>query len=153
MRLDDASALVAICRLCSRSHPEETEFVMTAENPVRWFEIYVENMDRARRFYETVFGIKLEKLSVPDGGLDMYAFPMSDKLPGAGGALVRMEGVRPTPGGTLVYFGCEDCATEASRVNQAGGRIERAKMSIGEYGHIVLAFDSEGNMIGLHSMS
>jgi predicted enzyme related to lactoylglutathione lyase len=125
---------------------------MTAENPVRWFEIYVENMDRARRFYETVLGIKLEKLTSPDGGLDMYAFPMSDTHPGAGGALVHVEGVRPTPGGTLVYFGCEDCATEASRVNQAGGRIEREKMSIGQYGHIALVFDSEGNMIGLHSM-
>lgn len=126
---------------------------MTAENPVRWFEIYVENMDRARRFYETVLGVKLEKLEGPGDGLDMYAFPMSDKVPGAGGALVRMEGVRPMPGGTLVYFGCDDCATEASRVTGAGGRIEREKMSIGPYGHIVLAFDSEGNMIGLHSMN
>lgn len=126
---------------------------MAAENPVRWFEIYVEDMARARRFYETVLGIKLEKLAAPDDGLEMYAFPMSESVPGAGGALVRMAGVRPTPGGTLVYFGCDDCATEASRVAAAGGRIERAKMSIGQYGHIVLAFDSEGNMIGLHSMS
>jgi predicted enzyme related to lactoylglutathione lyase len=125
---------------------------MNAENPVRWFEIYVQDMDRARRFYESVLGVRLEKLAGPDGELEMYSFPMSEHNPGSGGALVRMQGVPSAPGGTLVYFGCEDCATEASRVNGAGGRIERDKMSIGPYGHIVLAIDSEGNMIGLHSM-
>ena len=123
------------------------------ENAVRWFEIYVQDMDRARRFYEIVLGIELEKLDAPDGGLEMWSFPMSENLPGAGGALVQMSGVPSTPGGTLVYFGCEDCANEASRVVAAGGRIEREKMSIGPYGHIVLAIDSEGNMIGLHSMN
>ena len=125
---------------------------MAAENPLRWFEIYVQDMNRARRFYETVLGVQLEKLAGPDGELEMYAFPMSERSPGAGGALVRMPGVPSVPGGTLVYFGCEDCANEASRVSGAGGRIEREKMSIGPYGHIVLAIDSEGNMIGLHSM-
>lgn len=126
---------------------------MATENPVRWFEIYVQDMGRARRFYETVLDVKLEKLDAPDGELEMYAFPMSEGQAGSGGALVRMQGVPSSPGGTLVYFGCEDCATEAGRVNGAGGRIEREKMSIGPYGHIVLAIDSEGNMIGLHSMS
>jgi uncharacterized protein len=127
------------------------------ENAVRWFEIYVQDMVRARRFYETVLGIELEKLDTPDGGpeagLEMWSFPMSEHVPGAGGALVRMAGVASSTGGTLVYFGCENCADEASRVVAAGGRIEREKMAIGPYGHIVLAIDSEGNMIGLHSMN
>lgn len=123
------------------------------ENAVRWFEIYVQDMDRARRFYEIVLGIELEKLDAPDGGPEMWSFPMSEKLPGAGGALVRMEGVASSVGGTLVYFGCDNCGDEASRVVAAGGRIEREKMSIGPYGYIVLAIDSEGNMIGLHSMN
>ena len=92
------------------------------ENAVRWFEIYVQDMDRARRFYEIVLGIELEKLDAPDGGPEMWSFPMSEKLPGAGGALVRMEGVASSPGGTLVYFGCENCGDEASRVVAAGGR-------------------------------
>ena len=125
---------------------------MATENPVRWFEIYVENMARARHFYETVLGIRLEPLGVPDGGIEMYAFPMSGERTGAGGVLVRVAGVTPAPGGTMVYFGCEDCATEASRVVTAGGKVERGKMSIGQYGHVVLAIDSEGNRIGLHSM-
>jgi hypothetical protein len=124
-----------------------------AENAIRWFEIYVQDMGRARRFYETVLGVQLEQLGAVDQDLEMWAFQMSPDRPGAGGALVRTPGMPSTPGGTLVYFGCEDCAVEASRVVKAGGKIQRDKMSIGEYGHIVLAIDTEGNLIGLHSMA
>jgi uncharacterized protein len=124
---------------------------IATENAVRWFEIYVQDMDRARRFYETVLKVTLDRIEAPDAS-EMWSFPMSENLPGAGGSLVRMQGVPSGGGGTLVYFGCEDCADEASRVTVAGGKIERAKMSIGPYGHIVLAVDTEGNMFGLHSM-
>ena len=53
----------------------------------------------------------------------------------------------------MVYFGCDDCAVEGSRVAAAGGRVHREKMSIGEYGFIVLAVDTEGNRFGLHSLA
>ena len=52
---------------------------------------------------------------------------------------------------TLVYFMCDDCAVEQGRVKGAGGRVEKPKMSIGQYGFISLVVDTEGNMIGLHS--
>lgn len=118
-------------------------------NPVRWFEIYVQDMARARRFYESVFQLSLQKLDSPT--LEIWGFPSEMNQYGSSGALVKMEGVSPG-GSTLVYFACEDCAVEAARAEQAGGRIQRAKMSIGEYGHIALVTDTEGNMIGLHSM-
>lgn len=121
-----------------------------ANNPVRWFEIYVQDMARAKRFYEAVLGVKLENLEGPD--LEMWAFPMAVDQGGTSGALVRAEGIPSGGNSTLVYFGCEDCAVEASRVVPAGGRLEREKMSIGPYGFIALACDTEGNMIGLHSM-
>jgi hypothetical protein len=63
-----------------------------------------------------------------------------------------MEGVVSGGNSTLVYFSCEDCAVEAARVAESGGRVEKEKFSIGEYGFIALAFDTEGNMIGLHSI-
>jgi predicted enzyme related to lactoylglutathione lyase len=119
-------------------------------NPVGWFEIYVQDINRAKNFYETVFEGKLEKLNSP--GIEMWSFPMAMDKWGASGALVKMDGFSSGGNSTLVYFSCEDCAVEAGRVTAAGGRIEKEKMSIGEYGFIVLALDSEGNMIGLHSM-
>ena len=118
-------------------------------NPVCWFEIYVQDMTRAKAFYEGVLGVALEKLPGPD--IDMWAFGMAEDKTGAGGALVHMPGVPSGGSGTLVYFACEDCAVEQERVEAFGGRIQRPKMSIGEYGFITLAFDTEGNMIGLYS--
>lgn len=120
-------------------------------NPVVWFEIYVQDMQRARKFYEAVFAVKLEKLDVPEP--ELWAFPMSMERTGAPGALVKMDGVPSGGNSTLVYFSCVDCAVEASRVAAAGGQVEREKMSIGEHGFICLARDSEGNMFGLHSMN
>ncbi|MDE2429475.1 MAG: VOC family protein [Burkholderiales bacterium] len=121
-------------------------------NPVGWFEIYVQDMPRAKAFYQTVFALELERLNTPDSALEMWSFPMDPARWGAGGALVKMTGVPSGGNSTLVYFSCEDCALEESRVEKAGGRVERAKMSIGEYGFISLVCDTEGNMIGLHSM-
>lgn len=120
-------------------------------NPVVWFEIYVQDIDRAKKFYEEVLGVDLMKLEVPTPGMTMYSFPMAMDAAGASGAIVHMEGCPSGGLGTLVYFACEDCANEASRVEAAGGKLAKPKMSIGEYGFIALATDTEGNMIGLHS--
>lgn len=119
-------------------------------NPVGWFEIYVKDMGRAKTFYESVFGIVLSRLDSLD--IDMWAFPMNEGGYGAPGALVRMDGFEPGGNSVLVYFSCADCAVEAAKAVKAGGGIHEAKMSIGPYGYIALVIDSEGNMIGLHSM-
>lgn len=118
-------------------------------NPVGWFEIYVQDMARAQAFYEGVLSLKLEDLNVPD--IEMYAFPMSMEVSGASGALVKMEGFSSGGNSTLVYFSSEDCAVEEAKVVGCGGQIQTPKMSIGEYGFITLAIDTEGNMFGLHS--
>ena len=67
-------------------------------------------------------------------------------------ALVKMQGVASGGNSTLVYFMCDDCAVEEGRVKPSGGKVEKAKMSIGQYGFISLVVDTEGNMFGLHSM-
>lgn len=129
----------------------------TPQNPVGWFEIYVDDMDRAKNFYQNTFQVTLEKLEMPE--VEMWSFPMDsgDECSGAvrtgcPGSLVKMEGMNPGSGGTIVYFTCEDCAVEAARVEENNGKIIQGKFSIGPYGFISLVNDSEGNMIGLHSM-
>ena len=125
-------------------------------NPVVWFEIHVQDMARARKFYEAVFQCQLETLKSPAGeanGMQMLSFPGDMTTMVASGALVKMEGVPSGGGGgTLVYFACEDCAVEQGRVEKAGGKVFKPKFSIGEYGQCALVNDTEGNMIGLHSM-
>ncbi|MGZ5278200.1 MAG: VOC family protein [Caldimonas sp.] len=119
-------------------------------NPVGWFEIYVQDMARAKAFYEATLGVTLSKLDSP--GMDMMAFPMHREGTGATGALVKMRGVESGANSVLIYFVCQDCANEAAKAVKAGGKIQKAKTPIGEYGFISLIIDTEGNMVGLHSM-
>lgn len=126
-------------------------------NVSMWFEIYVQDMDRAQRFYEEVLQIKMTPMSDPtDESMKMVGFPspnsMEKMFPGSSGSLVQMHGVPSGGNSTIVYFGCEDCSVEEARVENAGGKIFNPKMSIGEYGFMSLVTDTEGNMIGLHSM-
>jgi predicted enzyme related to lactoylglutathione lyase len=124
------------------------------KNPVVWFEIYVNDMPRAKKFYESVLKTELTKLPTPEsieGGMEMMAFPMEMEAEGAAGALVKMEGFKAGGGGTIVYFNSNDCAVEEGRVEGAGGKIFQSKQDIGEFGFIVLAQDTEGNMFGIHS--
>jgi predicted enzyme related to lactoylglutathione lyase len=138
------------CRTVENNSGERSKRYM-AGNPVRWFEIYVQDMARARAFYEAVLQLKCEKLN--SGDIDMWGFPMDRTRSGTSGALVRMPGVPSGGNSTLVYFASDDCAIEASRVTAAGGKVHRGKLSIGEYGYIVLAVDTEGNMFGVHSLA
>ncbi|MEJ2135049.1 MAG: VOC family protein [Desulfofustis sp.] len=120
-------------------------------NAVGWFEIYVKDMGRARKFYETVFEVKLEELQAPFPDIEMYCFPMFEDGPGAAGALVKKEDLSSDGMGVLVYFSSKDCAVEAARVGDNGGRLVQEKTAIGIYGYIAIAVDTEGNMFGIHS--
>jgi predicted enzyme related to lactoylglutathione lyase len=119
-------------------------------NLVSWFEIYVQDMERAKAFYEAVFDIELTKLEGTE--FEMWAFPMHQDASGATGSLVKIKGYPSGANSVLVYFLCADCAVEAEKAVRAGGQIETGKKSVGQYGYIALVIDTEGNVIGLHSM-
>jgi len=119
-------------------------------NPVGWFEIYVDDMERAKQFYQTVFAVELAQLPSPDSEVDieMWSFAADMEQYGASGVLAKIAGHNSV----LVYFSCEDCSLEESRIESAGGKVEASKYPIGEHGFITMAIDSEGNKFGLHSM-
>lgn len=118
-------------------------------NPVGWFDIYVSNIVRAKKFYETVFNTKLVDLPIEWGKQSL--FPSDDESLNISGALVEKEDMIANGNNTIVYFVSQDCTTEEARVEKAGGRIIKPKMSIGEFGFVSILIDTEGNTIGLHS--
>lgn len=121
-------------------------------NVVGWFEIPVSDMERAIRFYETVFGFKLERHKM--GPLDMAWFPFLD-APGAPGSLVfHEEFYKPSQDGALIYFTAHsgDLQNELSRIEPAGGKVLVEKTLISEeIGYMAVFLDSEGNRVALHS--
>lgn len=125
---------------------------MKQTNAIGWFDIYVNDIKRATKFYEAVLGQKLEKMGDPTGETQMMSFPGNMSSYGAAGALVKSSFAKPGIGGTLVYFSVEDCSVEEARVVKAGGKLIRPKFSIGDFGFVTLCEDTEGNGFGLNSM-
>lgn len=102
-----------------------------------------------------MLAVELADLPMPDSfeedEMKMVAFPMHMDGEGAAGTLIKMKGIPAGGNSTIVYFRSEDCSIEESRIEAAGGKIIKPKESLGEYGFMVLATDTEGNRIGVHS--
>ena len=120
-------------------------------NPVGWFEIPVRDLNRARRFYETVLDLQLSPTAM--GSLEMAWFPMAQGAAGATGTLMKSDGYTPSHAGTLVYFSVADIEGVLAKVDANGGRTLTPKTSIGEHGFIAHFEDCEGNRVALHAVT
>ncbi len=121
---------------------------------ISWFEIGTTDLDRATAFYETIFGIKLNVMDLPN--IRMRMFPIDDPMKGTGGALVYSGGFHKpsaTDGPLLYLNGNPDVQNVLDKVEGAGGKILVPKTEISpEYGYMAVIIDTEGNRIGLHSV-
>ena len=124
--------------------------VTTQINAVNWFEIPVKDIERARKFYETVLNTKLTLEELEP--FTMAFFPMTLGVPGAAGTLIKAESYEPSHAGTVVYFSVDDIDETLRRINANGGKTLLPKKGIGEYGFIAHFEDTEGNRLALHSM-
>lgn len=135
------------------THNTQTHHIMSKQNALNWFDLYVTDLIRARAFYSTILGAELDAPDGPDTGMEMAIFPFDYKN-GIGGALVKKEGLSPGAGGTLIYLNVEgDLDGVLSRIPAAGGTVLQPRLAIGEHGFIAIIRDTEGNTVGLHSLS
>ena len=123
-------------------------------NAISWFEIPATNLDRAQKFYESIFGIAMIPMDLPN--IKMRMFPLDDMINEIGGAVVDSGGFHKPSAtdGTLVYLnGNPNVQQVLDRVAGAGGSIMVPKTEISpEYGFMAVIQDTEGNRIGLHSL-
>ncbi|MBR9855202.1 MAG: VOC family protein [Algicola sp.] len=119
---------------------------------VGWFEIPVVDMERAKKFYDTVFQIEIKLQDF--GGTKMGWFPWAEGKQGASGSLIQNKDWY-TPSetqGVLIYFSSADVSNELGRIEAAGGKILQNKTQISpDIGYMALFRDTEGNRIALHS--
>jgi predicted enzyme related to lactoylglutathione lyase len=120
-------------------------------NMIGWFEIPVNDMNRAKAFYDTMFNINIK---VQDfGGVLMGWFPFTEGKLGASGSLIKHEAYQPSDSqGVLIYFSSRDVSNELGRVEAAGGKVMQPKTQISpDIGYMALFIDTEGNRMALHS--
>ncbi len=122
---------------------------MQAQNMINWFEIAVTDFERARKFYETIFGFEMKLTEIQ--GYKMAFFPNEDG--GVSGAICYGEGYIPSGAGALLYLNANpDVNLVLDKTVQAGGKIIVPKTLIGEdTGYYAFIVDTEGNRIALHS--
>lgn len=126
---------------------------MIFKNAISWFEIPTLDIERAQKFYESIFEIKMIPLNFEN--LQMRMFPISDPM-NIGGALVHNSDfyVPSSTHGTMVYLNANpDIQKVIDRIIVAGGTIIVPKTEISpDHGYMAVFLDSEGNRIALHSI-
>src|SRR5690606_20740826 len=127
---------------------------MSFKDAISWFEIPTTDINRAQKFYETIFDMKMDALDFD--GSKMRMFPLNDPMSGVGGALVQTDGFHnpSEKDGPLIYLnGNPDLQKVLDKVESAGGKIQMPKTEISpDYGFMGVFIDTEGNRIGLHNV-
>ena len=127
---------------------------MRFKNAISWFEIPATDLDRAQKFYETIFQVTLTPLDFPN--IQMRMFPLDDPMNGVGGSICKsVDFYKPSAtDGPLIYLnGNPDVQQILDRIEEAGGKILVPKTEISpEYGYMAVFLDTEGNRIALHSV-
>lgn len=119
-------------------------------NALNWFEIPVTDLSRAKKFYETIFEIKMEEMGMPGMKYAMFPFdPMKGKI---AGGLAQSPMHIPSASGAIIYLNANpDLQTVLNRIEAAGGKITMPKTPIGQNGFMAFFTDTEGNTTALHS--
>lgn len=111
------------------------------------FEIPVQDLTRAIRFYEAVFEIALERAQID--GNEMALFPLFDGMAGCSGALAKGESYVPSQDGTRVYLKVADIERTIARALTAGGESLYPVTRVSEQIRVAELRDPEGNRIAL----
>lgn len=121
------------------------------ENALNWFEISVADISRAKKFYETIFGIEMPVQEMM--GMQMAFFPAEDMNGKVSGALVQGPMHKPSIDGAKIYLnGNPDLDLALNKIEAAGGKVVMPKTHISDtVGYMAFFIDSEGNNVALHS--
>jgi predicted enzyme related to lactoylglutathione lyase len=141
--------LLTSCGDNSKTTIKQTEknIMVKKSNPVVYFEIPVNDMNRAIKFYTTVFNFDLDKEIIDKN--EMALFPFVDENSGISGALAKGEIYKPTKDGVVIYFKTENIEQTLQLATSNGGQILYPKTDNG-IGLVAEFEDTEGNRIALY---
>lgn len=119
-------------------------------NSLNWFEIPAKDLERSKKFYETIFGFKMETFEMD--GTKMAFFPWTRGSGKATGGIAQSANHTPSMQGTIVYLNANPKMDPVlAKVEAAGGKVLLPKTNIGENGFMAFIMDTEGNNVGIHS--
>lgn len=118
------------------------------------FEIHVDDMERATKFYGEVFGWKFEDWTDYAGMSYFGAVTGDENEPGINGALMQRQGPPPEPNQALNGYACtmgvEDYDSIEEKILQNGGKVALPKYALPGMAWQGYYIDTEGNTFGIH---
>lgn len=118
------------------------------------FEIHVDNMDRAKKFYGEVFGWTFEDYSEYAGMPYFGAVTGGEDEPGINGALMQRQGPPPEANQPLNGYACtmgvEDYDVTETKILNNGGVVALPKYALPGMAWQGYYKDTEGNIFGIH---
>jgi len=128
---------------------------MELSNALNWFEIPVNDFNRAKKFYEAVFNYEMPDVMMGETRMGFFLYDMQAGK--VGGAIVyNPTFYSASENGSLIYPNAQpDLQIILDRVTAAGGNILKTKTLVSEeqnLGYWALIKDTEGNRVALHSM-
>jgi uncharacterized protein len=119
-------------------------------NSLNWFEIPASNLRRSKKFYESIFGIKMEEQDMM--GMKMAFFPWKAGSGKANGSLVQSDMHKPSPDGAVIYLNANPKLDKVlGKIEKSGGKVVMPKTQVGDFGFMAFFIDTEGNKVALHS--
>lgn len=118
---------------------------------VVWIEVPVKDIDRALKFYQSVFD--LPPVEIGDDGVRRTATLFNGTEGGAPGfSLNQTQNFEPSDKGPLIYLHLDDDLQPIlDRATQAGGVVVEGKTSMGSAGFYATVRDTEGNILALYA--
>ncbi|MGQ0532624.1 MAG: VOC family protein [Caulobacteraceae bacterium] len=113
------------------------------------FEVHAADPERAKRFYETVFGWRIQPIPAMD-----YWTIATGEGPGINGGMLRRRGDPPVQGQAvnahMCAIGVDDIDASMDAAMKAGATLALPKMTIPNVGYVAYLVDTEGNIFGIH---
>jgi predicted enzyme related to lactoylglutathione lyase len=109
------------------------------------FDVPTEDIERAKKFYETIFNWEIKPVPGP---MEYYDIITKDEKGDLG--LVGGMGKRGAPDQKITnYIGVDSVDEFVEKVIANGGRIIMPKTTIPGFGYLATFLDTEGNVMGL----
>ena len=118
------------------------------------FEIHVDDMERAMKFYGDVFGWTFEDYSEYAGMPYFGAVTGDDQQMGINGALMQRKSAPPELNQALNGFACtmgvEDYDLTEAKILKSSGKVALPKYALPGMAWQGYYLDTEGNIFGVH---
>ena len=114
------------------------------------FEIPVKDLERAKKFYSSIFGWEMNSVPKMEYTIATTGPTTEDRMPTESGFInggfLKQKSPVLSP---VLIINVEDIETSRNKILKSGGKILKEPSKVGNMGIIAYFQDSEGNILGL----